>query len=155
QEREQSMIRLAFDLQIVETMTARKRVSVEQRGGTRGAETEQRGTPLAKQIAVMQLVDGVLEVEPPQQRIRRDFRGTQDVAAAIGFYLGKRQQLPHAPVEITPHPAMHGLQQSIDSHSSHNRLMRIDRDLLGSCVPVDGIATARKPGTTFESRHSR
>ena len=44
-----------------------------------------------EQIAVTQLVDRVFEVEPAQQRIRRDFGGAQDVAPAVGFDLGERR----------------------------------------------------------------
>ena len=38
----------------------------------------------------MQLVDRVLEVEPAQQRIGRDFGRAQDVATAVGFDFAER-----------------------------------------------------------------
>ena len=65
----------------------------------------------------MELIDGVLEVEPAQQRIRCHFSGAQDVASAIGLDFGEREQLPHAPVEVAPHPPVHGPHHAIDTRA--------------------------------------
>ena len=63
----------------------------------------------------MELVDRVLQVEPPQERIRGDLRGSQDVASASGFDLGKREKLAHPSVVIAPDPAVNRPQKSIDT----------------------------------------
>ena len=90
-------------------MAAGQRVPVEQSPPSRRrALPEQGRAALAEQIAVMQLVDRVLEVEPAQQRIGRDFGSAQDVAPAVGFDVGEDQQLADAPVEIAPHPLCSG-----------------------------------------------
>ena len=86
QEREQPMIRLVLDAQIVEAVAARQRVAVEEQASAGAApRAKERGAAFAEQIAVVQLVDRVLEIEPAQQRIGRDLGGAQDVAAAVGF----------------------------------------------------------------------
>ena len=90
QEREQPVIGFAFDPQIVEAVPARQRVAVEQRRGSSRADPEQRRAALAEQDAVVEFVDRVLQVQAAQQRIGREFRRAQDVAAAVGFDLGKR-----------------------------------------------------------------
>jgi hypothetical protein len=57
---------------------------------------------------VMQFVDGVLEVEPAQQRIRGDLGRAQDVAAAVGLHVSEDQQLPDTAIVIAPHPLVQG-----------------------------------------------
>src|SRR5580765_2325427 len=46
----------------------------------------------------------MFQVEPPQQRVGSELRSPQDVAPAVRFDLGKRQELAHASVEIAPDP---------------------------------------------------
>ena len=46
------------------------------------------------------------------------FGGAQDVAAAIGFDLGEREQLAHAAVEIAPDPPVNRPQHPVDPRSS-------------------------------------
>jgi hypothetical protein len=65
---------------------------------------KQRRTALAKQIAVMEFIDGVFEIEPAQQRIRRHFRSTQDVATAVGLDVREGEQLSEPSVGVGPHP---------------------------------------------------
>ena len=48
---------------------------------------EEGGAALTEQIGVAQFVDRVFEVQPAQERVRRDFGGAQDVAAAIALDL--------------------------------------------------------------------
>jgi hypothetical protein len=62
----------------------------------------------------MQLVDRVFEVEPPEQRIGRDFGRAQDVAAAVGFDVPEDQQFPDAPIVIAPHPFVQRPKQLIE-----------------------------------------
>src|SRR5262245_29991856 len=69
---EQAMIGLAFDAKIVEPVATRKRVAVEERRRTGRAHAQQRGAPLAKQHAVMELVDRMFEIESAKQRIGRE-----------------------------------------------------------------------------------
>ena len=106
QEREQPMVGLAVDAQIVEAVAAGQRVAVEQTPWCAPARAQQGRAALAEQIGVAQLVDRVLEIEPAQQRIGRDFGGAEDVASAVGLDVGKRQQLAHAAIEIAPDPPM-------------------------------------------------
>src|SRR5438876_1185857 len=67
------------------------------------------------------LVDRVFEVQPAQERVRRDFGRAQDVASAVGLYLGEHEQLANAPIEIGPHPPVHGPHHFIEIRSSHTR----------------------------------
>ena len=75
---------------------------------------QERGAAFTEQIAVTQFVDGVLEIEPAQQRIRRHFGGAQDVAAAVALDLAERNQLPHPSIEVGPHPVMKRTKHAID-----------------------------------------
>ena len=63
---------------------------------------------------MMQLVDRVRQVEPPQQRVGGELRRAQDVAAAVAFDLAERDQLAHASIEVGPDPVMQRAKQSID-----------------------------------------
>jgi hypothetical protein len=56
----------------------------------------------------MQFVDGVLEIETPQQRVGCQFRGAKDVAAAICLDFGEREELADAAIEVTPDPLVTG-----------------------------------------------
>ena len=103
--------------QIVEAVAAGQRARVEQRRRTRRARAEERGAALTEQIAVVQLVDRVLEIEPAQERIRRDLGGAQDVASAVAFDLGEGEQLAHAPVEIAPDPSVNRPQHPVEPRS--------------------------------------
>ena len=79
----------------------------------RRTRAEEGGASLTEQIAVMQLVDCVLEVETAQQRVRRQLSRTQDVTSAVGLDFAEREQLAHAPVEIAPHPSVNRAQDPI------------------------------------------
>ena len=87
-------------------MAAGQRAAVEQRLRRGRAQLQQRRAALAEQIAVAQFVDGVLEIEPAQERIRGELRGAQDIAPAVSFDLREGEQLAHAAIEIAPDPAM-------------------------------------------------
>ena len=113
---EQTMIGFALDGQIVEPVAAGKRRRVES-ALERPSGTEKGRAALTEQIGVMQLVDRVCEIEPPQQRIRRHLRGAQDVAAAVAFDFGEREQLAYAAIEIAPHPAVKRLKHPIDERA--------------------------------------
>ena len=80
----------------------------------RGPGAKERGASLTKQIAVMQLVDRVFEVETPQQWVRRQFGGTQNVTSAVGFDFAERKQLANATVEVAPHPLMNRTEDPIE-----------------------------------------
>ena len=83
----------------------------------RGARAQQRRAALTEQVRVMQLVDRVREIQPPQQRIGRELRGPEDVASAVAFDLAERDQLSNASIEVAPHPLMKGTQHAIDEGS--------------------------------------
>ena len=71
-----------------------------------------------------QLVDGVLDVKAPEQRIGRHFGGAQDIASAVGLHLGKREQLSQPPVAIAPDPPMdrthHPIERCAARHAWHD-----------------------------------
>jgi len=54
------------------------------------------------------------QIEAPQKRIRCELRRAENVAAAISFHFTECNQLTDAPIEIAPHPVMHGPQHAID-----------------------------------------
>ena len=62
----------------------------------------------------MELVDGVLEVETAQQRIRRELSRAQNVTPAVGLDFAECEQLAYAPVEIAPHPPVNREQNPIE-----------------------------------------
>jgi hypothetical protein len=70
QESEQMMVRLFLDTQVVETVTAGQWAPVEQRLESHGVRPEKRGATLTEQVAVVELVDRVFQVEPAQERVR-------------------------------------------------------------------------------------
>ena len=82
EEREQPIVGLVGDAEIVEAVAARKRRRIEQRSALQRARAEERGAALAKQNAVMQFVDRVLQIEPPQEWVGRDLRRAKNIAAA-------------------------------------------------------------------------
>ena len=67
QEGEQAMVGLVLDRQVVQPVPAGERRPVEERAQVRGTRAEERGAALTEEIAVMQLVDRVLEVETAQE----------------------------------------------------------------------------------------
>jgi hypothetical protein len=82
---------------------------------------EQRGTAFAEQLGVTKLVNRVLQVEPAQQRVRRDLRRAQDIAPAIALDLGKRDQLADTSIAIAPDPAMNRPQHAVDRRDMSSR----------------------------------
>ena len=64
-----------------------------------------------------QFVDRVFQVQPAQERIRGDLRGAQDVASAIAFDFGEREQLAHTPVEVAPDPPVNRPQHPVHARS--------------------------------------
>jgi hypothetical protein len=80
--------------------------------------TKESGAAPTKEIAVMQLVDGVLEVETTQQRVRRQLGRPQNVTSTIGFDFPECEQLAHAPVEIAPHPSVNRAEDPIERGDS-------------------------------------
>ena len=143
------MIGLAFDAQVVESVAAGKRAAVEQRRSNASARSWRRAAPRStEQIAVAQLVDRVFEVEPPQQRVWGDLGRAQDVAAAVGFHLGEREQLAHAPVEIAPHPPVNRPHHPVQIRGSHRapRFHIIMRSWTSPCVETATCAWPSAPG---------
>ena len=118
QEGQEPCVGLAFNADVVEPVAARQGVAVEEGAGASSARAQQLGAALAKEYAVVQLVDRVCEIQPPEQGIGRHFRGPEDVAAAVGFHLGECEELAYAPPPIAPHPAMHRAEHSIDPRGS-------------------------------------
>src|SRR4029453_4003400 len=108
------MVGLALARQIVESVAARERVRVEKHLGTGRAQLEEVGPRLTEQICVAQFVDRVFQVHPPQERIRGELGGAQDVAPAIAFDLRERDQLAHAPVKVAPYPPVNRPQYPVD-----------------------------------------
>ena len=106
QEGEPAIISLVRNGEILETVPTRKGIPPARGPRRLAMPSQQRGAALTKQHPVMQFVDRVLEIQPPQQRIGCDFGGAHDVAPAASFNLGKRQQLPHASIVIAPDPSM-------------------------------------------------
>ena len=122
------MIGFAVDAEIVEAVAAGKRVSVGQNPAMVLPRPKEGEAALTKQIAVMQLVDRMLEIEPPQQRIRGHFGGAQDIASAVGFYFGEREQLAQAPVGVAPHPSMNRPHDPVERRSSFHCSHHDSRD---------------------------
>ena len=86
----------------------------------RGTRAEEGGASLTEQIAVMQLVDCVLEVETAQERVRRQLSCTQNVTAAVGLDLAEGEQLAHAAIEVAPHPPVNRAQDPIQRCDSRD-----------------------------------
>ena len=85
--------------------------------GTSRAQRRSAGAALTEQIGVVQFVDRVFQVQPAQERIRRDLRGAQDVAPAVTLNFGERDQLAHTPVKITPYPSVNRPQHPVNPRS--------------------------------------
>jgi len=125
QEGEQAVVGLPLDAEIVEAVTTGQRIAVEQAGAVRSALAQQCRTAAAKEIAVVQFVDRVFEVEAAQQRIRRDLRGAHNVAAAVGFDVREGEQFSQAAIAVAPDPAVHGTHQAVDARDGfcHTRFV--------------------------------
>ncbi len=107
------VVGLAFDAQVVEAVAAGKRVAVEDRRGARRTDTQHGRAALAKEVAVAELVNRVLQIQTPQQRVRRQLGRAQDVAAAVRLDFGEGQKLPYASIEIAPDPLVYRLEQCV------------------------------------------
>jgi len=118
QKGEETMIRLILDREIVETMAAGKRGAVEQRPQSSGTRAKEGGAALTEQIAVMQFVDGVLEIESTQQRVRCHLSRTQNVTSTVGLDFGKCEQFAYSPIEIVPDPPVNREQDPIQWRNS-------------------------------------
>jgi hypothetical protein len=68
----------------------------------------------------MQFVDRMLEIQTSQQRIGRDLRGAEDVAAAVAFDFAECNQLSDTSVEVAPHPVVERAKQAIDEGANRN-----------------------------------
>ena len=73
-----------------------------------------RGGAAPEKRAVALLVDGVHEVEPAQERIARELRGAEEIAAAVGLGLAEAEKFLHTPLGIAPDPMMDRGQQAIE-----------------------------------------
>ena len=121
QEREQTLVRLVFDAQIIESVAAGKDAHRRRRVRVSGARLEKGRAALSEQIRVAQLVDRVSQIEPPQQRIPCHFGGTQDVASAVALDFGESEQFAHTPFEVAPDPAVNRPQHPIHARSPDKR----------------------------------
>src|SRR5260370_14483899 len=71
------------------------------------------------------LVDGVFQIKPAKEGIRRHFGCPHKVAAAVGFGLAEAQQFVRASLRVAPNPAMHRAEHL----EYHGFLVRISQDL--------------------------
>src|SRR5262245_64116903 len=76
-----------------------------------------------------QLVDGVDEVEPAQQRIRCDLCRAEDVATAVGLGLPESDELVDAPLGITPDPAVNWGEHPIKPRGTYEGPRRAHRPI--------------------------
>ena len=83
-----------------------------------GPRAQDRGAPLAKHVAVPQLVERVFEIEAAEEGIRCDFGGAEDVAPAVGFDFAEDEQLAHPPVEVSPDPSVHRPEQAAGARAT-------------------------------------
>src|SRR5258707_12494412 len=86
--------------------TGRKPIGLKAGLRTGRQLTEEFRTPSTEHFAVTQLVLGVDQIKPPQQRVGGQFRCPDQVAPAIGFSLAEAQQLIRAAFGVAPNPAM-------------------------------------------------
>jgi hypothetical protein len=107
-------------LQIIKPMAAGKRAAIEQPVETHGPCAKKCRAALAEQIAVVQFVNRVGEVQPAQERVRRDLRGAKDIAPTITFNFCEREQFTNPPIRIAPDPPVNRSQHSIDGPDSSN-----------------------------------
>jgi hypothetical protein len=114
QKGQQPIVRLALDLQVVESVSAGQWIAVQLDFARSVAPAPQRSAAVAEQIAVVQFVDGMLEIQPAQERIGRDFGRPENVAAAIGLDFSKGQQLAHTAIRTRPDPLMQGPHQAVE-----------------------------------------
>jgi len=84
--------------------------------GVRATRALQGLTPLAKEIAVTELVNRVFEVESAQEGIGCDLGGAQDVPAAVGFDFAEQEQLADPSLRIGPHPLVEGAASADPPH---------------------------------------
>jgi hypothetical protein len=103
-ERQQPRIAFVFDVEIVEAVAAGQGIAAKPRVPLGRPRPQERLTAFPKQIAVVQFVDRVLEIEAPQERIGRDLGGPQDVAATVSLDFAEHQQLADAAIEVAPDP---------------------------------------------------
>ena len=116
------MIGFAVDAEVVEAVAAGQRIATEEERAPCAPLSKERRSPLAEQIAVAQLVDRVLQIEPAQQRIGRHFGGAKDVAPAVGLDFREREQLPQTAIGIGPHPSMKGPHDPIERAACHRHV---------------------------------
>jgi hypothetical protein len=119
QEGEQPMVRLAVDLEVVQPVAAGEWRSAEQAVGPGGKRLEECRAALAEHVAVAELIDRVLEIQSSQKRIGGDFGCPEDIASAVGFHFGEREELSDSPVQIAPHPPVHGSHHPVQIRCSH------------------------------------
>jgi len=60
------------------------------------------------------LVERVTQIEPAQQGIGCVLGGSREIAAAVGFGTGEREQLAGSALLVAPHPAVHGAEHAIE-----------------------------------------
>src|SRR5260370_42472734 len=119
EESEGSHIRLAVNLEVIETVPAgHKPVRVPRRFRTARELAQYHTSPLAEQNAVTKLIDRMFEIEPAQKRIGGHFCRAQDIASAVGFSFAEAKQLLHAPLGIAPDPSMDRPKHPIKSCSA-------------------------------------
>src|SRR5216683_4409356 len=114
QEREQRIVVLVRDSQIVEPALSRSQpVRLEPGAGARQL-AEQRAAAGPEQRRMPELILGVAEVEPSQQGIAGQLRRAGQIAPAVRLGLREAQELARAAVRISPDPAVQRAQRAIE-----------------------------------------
>src|SRR5438105_644260 len=62
----------------------------------------------------------MLEIEPTQQWIRRYFGRAKNIASAVGFDVGKRQELPQPTIDVAPHPSVDWTHQPVQRRTTRH-----------------------------------
>jgi hypothetical protein len=70
---------------------------------------------------VAELVLGMAQVEPPQERIAGQLGGAGQVAPAVRLGLGEAQELAGAAVRVEPHPAVQRPEREVQRGRPHAR----------------------------------
>ena len=147
QKREQSIIRFAVDTQVVEAVPAGQRRRVEEAARARRARAQQRGASTTKKIRVVQLVDGMREIQTTQQRIGCQFRGDASRQPQLIGYATLNGDIRL--IELPPE-ALGGLRNYVGGLA-----ISADGETVAASSPVGGAilcinaATARPVSTTL------
>src|SRR5258706_2295033 len=103
----QSLIGFFVHAQVVDAVPAGCEPVSLKAGIRAGSERAQNlVAPSTEHYTVTVLVDGVLQIKPAKERIRRHLGCPHQVATAVGFGLAEAQQFVRASLRVAPDPAM-------------------------------------------------